>query len=75
MVVLITGASAGFGAACAREFVARGAKVIITARREERLLALQRELGESSCAIIAQDIAALNVHKISQNTPESKGVQ
>lgn len=57
MVVLITGASAGFGAACAREFVARGAKVIITARREERLLALQRELGESSCAIIAQDIA------------------
>lgn len=46
MRVLVTGASAGFGAAIARKFVALGYQVIATARREDRLAALQQELGE-----------------------------
>lgn len=45
MIVFVTGASAGFGAAIARRFVAEGHKVIATARRRERLAALQAELG------------------------------
>jgi 3-hydroxy acid dehydrogenase/malonic semialdehyde reductase len=45
MILFITGASAGFGAAIARRFVADGAKVVATARRHERLLALREELG------------------------------
>jgi 3-hydroxy acid dehydrogenase/malonic semialdehyde reductase len=45
MIVLITGASSGFGAAMARKFVAHGHQVIAAARRAEKLAALQRELG------------------------------
>lgn len=36
-VVLVTGGSAGIGRACAEEFIAEGAKVVITARRKEPL--------------------------------------
>ena len=42
---LITGATAGIGAASARAFVGAGWRVVGTGRREERLKALQEELG------------------------------
>ena len=44
--LLITGATAGFGAACARKFVGEGWRVVGTGRRGDRLRALQEELGE-----------------------------
>ena len=47
MIVFITGATAGFGAAIARLFVREGHKVVATGRRRERLEALRTELGES----------------------------
>lgn len=43
--VLITGASSGFGYACARMFARHGYRIIINARREDRLMALARELS------------------------------
>jgi 3-hydroxy acid dehydrogenase/malonic semialdehyde reductase len=45
--ILITGATAGFGAAFARRFIADGHRVIATGRRVERLEALGAELGEN----------------------------
>ncbi|MBQ0131956.1 MAG: SDR family NAD(P)-dependent oxidoreductase, partial [Comamonas sp.] len=46
MIVFITGASAGFGAAMARSFVQAGHHVIASARRKDKLNALAAELGE-----------------------------
>lgn len=47
MNILITGASAGFGEALARQLVAKGHRVIGCARRAEKLDALQKSLGEA----------------------------
>ena len=45
--VLITGASAGFGAACAMAFAARGAHLELWARRGERLEDLRAEVAKA----------------------------
>ena len=54
MVVLITGASVGFGREIAKIFAKNGHKVIALARRKEKLESLQKEIG--NCAIIVCDI-------------------
>ena len=51
MIVMITGASAGFGAAMARKFVSHGHQVIAAARRKDRLDQLATELGKSLLAV------------------------
>lgn len=43
-IVLITGATSGFGEACAQKFAREGNDVIVTGRREERLLKLKSDL-------------------------------
>jgi 3-hydroxy acid dehydrogenase/malonic semialdehyde reductase len=48
-IVLITGASSGIGASCARFFAEAGARLILAARRKEKLQALAEALqGEYS---------------------------
>ncbi|MCK4607827.1 MAG: SDR family NAD(P)-dependent oxidoreductase, partial [candidate division Zixibacteria bacterium] len=44
-IVLITGASAGIGAACARSFATAGARLILAARRTDRLKQLAAQLN------------------------------
>ncbi|MDG0061975.1 SDR family oxidoreductase [Priestia megaterium] len=43
-VVIITGASSGIGEATAKELASKGAKLVLTARREDRLKKLQEEI-------------------------------
>ena len=54
--ILITGASAGFGAACARRYAAEGNRLVLAARRMERLKALQQELQGTECHVLEFDV-------------------
>ncbi|ANY67167.1 oxidoreductase [Paenibacillus sp. BIHB 4019] len=44
IVVIITGASSGIGEAAAKELASKGAKLVLAARREDRLQKLQEEI-------------------------------
>jgi len=58
-VVFVTGASAGIGAGCARAFAELGARLLLLARRGERLEALApelRELGAADVHWVAADV-------------------
>ena len=56
--IFITGASSGFGAACARIFAQPGSRLVLTARRVDPLLALQEELGgKADIHIIPLDVS------------------
>jgi 3-hydroxy acid dehydrogenase/malonic semialdehyde reductase len=52
LTVLVTGASAGFGAAIARRFARDGARVVAAGRRGERLEALRAELGSNVLPLV-----------------------
>ncbi|HEY2404372.1 MAG TPA: SDR family NAD(P)-dependent oxidoreductase [Polyangiaceae bacterium] len=58
-VVVVTGASSGFGAALARRLSALGARLVLAARRMDRLEALRTELGrpESDLRVYPVDVA------------------
>ncbi len=62
MIVFITGATAGFGAATARTFATNGHRVLIAGRREDRLDALAGELGPNvrSVPLDVTDKAAID---------------
>ena len=60
-IVFITGASSGIGKACAHAFAAEGAKLLLAARREDRLKAEVEELrsvGAESVHTAALDVTS-----------------
>jgi len=58
--VLITGASAGFGEACARKYAGPQTRLILAARRLERLKSMQQELKDSECHLLQLDVRDRN---------------
>lgn len=59
-VLLITGASSGIGEATARKAAQEGLKLILTARRKDKLDALVKEFGSDNAVGIAADAGNYN---------------
>lgn len=56
MNVFLTGASSGIGAALARHYAVRGARLGLFARRRDRLAAVAAGLAPASCAVYPGDV-------------------
>ena len=67
-VVMITGASSGFGEITARLIVADGGKVVLGARREDRLRDLVGELGKDNAIYAVTDVTKKkDLHALAQS--------
>ncbi len=55
--IFITGASSGFGEACAHVFASEGCRLVLAARREGKLMKLSKELvGDAGVHIVQLDV-------------------
>lgn len=63
-IILITGATAGFGRATALKFAKNGYNVIITGRRKERLDALEKELSNYNIKVLSLNFDVRNSKEV-----------
>jgi NAD(P)-dependent dehydrogenase (short-subunit alcohol dehydrogenase family) len=68
---VITGGNSGIGLAAAREFIAQGAKVIITGRSEKAVNDAIVQLGSNASGIISD---AVNMHQVRQLNQQVKAI-
>ena len=72
---LVTGASSGIGAAYARALRTRGERVVLVARRADRLWALAHELGgEPGALVLPLDLAAPAAAETLRRDLEARGI-
>jgi len=69
MIVFVTGATSGFGAGIARKFVQHGHKVIATGRRQDRLDALEAELGANLLPVVMDVTSKQSIHAALDSLP------
>lgn len=72
-VALVTGGSAGIGLAIAKLFVAEGAKVIITGRRETVLNKAVAEIGNDALGIQADSSSLSDLDSLYKTIGEKVG--
>ena len=67
----ITGATSGFGRACAERFAAEGWRLIVTGRRTDRLQELTRQLRDTPVHAVKLDVRELGaVEAMARDLPE-----
>lgn len=67
-IVVITGASAGIGAALAETVARRGAVPVLVARRADALEAVARRAGDRASTVVADMTRRADVHRVVQET-------
>lgn len=72
-VVVVTGASAGIGAELAIQLAAKGANVVLAARRKEELDALAKEIGERALAVVTDVTKKSEVERLAKVAIERFG--
>jgi short-subunit dehydrogenase len=65
-VVVVTGASAGIGAELARQLAAKGAKVVLAARRQDELDAVAKEVGEQALVVVTDVTKRSDVERLAK---------